>query len=222
MLSLLINDYGILNSSSNTDAYITIINILKNKNLIDGIGCQAHGLESTSAATVKSNLDKLAATGLPIYISEFDLNIQNDNQQKTKFQELFPVMWQHPGVEGITLWGYIQSRTWLTYSYLVNSNGTARPALWWLAQYIKNPTGINETASTRLSNYRLDQNYPNPFNPTTNIRYNIVKTSKVTLKIFDILGREVRALVNTVQVPGEYTVTFNAQNLASGVYFYQI
>ena len=219
---LLINDYGILNSSSNTDAYINIINILKASNLIDGIGCQAHGLESTSAATVKSNLDKLAATGLPIYISEFDLNIQNDNQQKTKYQELFPVMWQHPGVAGITLWGYIQGRTWLTYSYLVNSNGTARPALWWLAQYIKNPTGINETASTKPSNYRLDQNYPNPFNPTTNIRYNIIKTSKVTLRIFDILGRDVQTLVNTVQVPGEYTVTFNAQNLASGVYFYQI
>ena len=219
---LLINDYGILNSSSNTDAYINIINILKNKNLIDGIGCQAHGLESTSAATVKSNLDKLAATGLPIYISEFDLNIQNDNQQKTKFQELFPVMWQHPGVEGITLWGYIQSRTWLTYSYLVNSNGTARPALWWLAQYIQNPTAVNETALANPSNYELEQNYPNPFNPTTNIRYSIVKTSKVTLKIFDILGREVQTLVNTVQAPGKYTVTFNAQNLASGVYFYQI
>ena len=220
---LLINDYGIINNNSATTSYIQIINLLKDRGLIDGIGCQAHGLESTSAATIQSNLDRLAATGLPIYISEFDLNIQNDNQQKTKYQELFPVMWQHPDVKGVTLWGYIQGHTWITYSYLVNTNGTARPALWWLAQYIQdNPVGVNETASGTPTEYKLEQNFPNPFNPTTNIRYSIIKASKVTLKIYDILGREVKTLVNTEQAPGQYTVTFDAQNLSSGVYFYQI
>jgi GH35 family endo-1,4-beta-xylanase len=220
---LLINDYGILNSSSNTDAYISVINILKDSSLIDGIGCQAHGLENTSAATVKSNLDKLAATGIPIYISEFDLNIANDNQQMTKYQELFPVFWQHPDVKGVTLWGYIQGRTWLTSSFLVHTNGTARPALFWLAQYIKNPTDVKETASNLLpSKYELDQNYPNPFNPSTNIRYSIVNAAKVTLKVYDILGREVQTLVNKEQAPGHYVVKFNAENLASGVYLYRI
>jgi endo-1,4-beta-xylanase len=220
---LLINDYGIINNNSATTSYIQVINLLKDRGLIDGIGCQAHGLEGTSAATIKSNLDRLAATGLPIYISEFDLNIQNDSQQKSKYQELFPVMWQHPDVKGVTLWGYIQGHTWLTNSYLVNSNGTARPALLWLAQYIQdNPLGVKEITSELPSKYELDQNFPNPFNPTTNIRYSIVKTSKVTLKVFDILGREVETLVNMVQAPGQYTVTFNAQSLASGIYFYQI
>ena len=220
---LLINDYGIINNNAATTSYIQIINLLKDRGLIDGIGCQAHGLEGTSAATIQSNLDRLAATGLPIYISEFDLNIQDDNQQKTKYQELFPVMWQHPDVKGVTLWGYIQGHTWITYSYLVNTDGTARPALWWLAQYIQdNPVGVNETASGSPSEYKLEQNFPNPFNPTTNIRYSIIKTSKVTLKIYDILGREVRTLVNTEQAAGQYTVTFDAQNLSSGVYLYQI
>ena len=220
---LLINDYGIINNNSATTSYIQVINLLKDRGLIDGIGCQAHGLEGTSAATIKSNLDRLAATGLPIYISEFDLNIQDDSQQKSKYQELFPVMWQHPDVKGVTLWGYIQGHTWLTNSYLVNSNGTARPALLWLAQYIQdNPLGVKEITSELPSKYELDQNFPNPFNPTTNIRYSIVKTSKVTLKVFDILGREVETLVNMVQAPGQYTVTFNAQSLASGIYFYQI
>ena len=167
---------------------------------------------------------KLAATGLPIYISEFDLNISNDNQQKTKYQELFPVFWQHPDVKGVTLWGYIQGRTWLTYSYLVNANGTARPALFWIAQYIENnPLGVEEPTAGKLpASFELMQNYPNPFNPTTNIRYDIPKAAKVTLKIYDILGREVKTLVNTIQSPGQYTVAFNAQDLASGVYFYQI
>ena len=70
--------------------------------------------------------------------------------------------------------------------------------------------------------YELAQNYPNPFNPTTNISYSIVKSSKVTLKVYDILGREVRTLVNRVQASGKYTVSFNTSNLASGVYFYRI
>jgi hypothetical protein len=72
------------------------------------------------------------------------------------------------------------------------------------------------------TSFKLDQNFPNPFNPSTKIRYSIPKASRVTLKIYDILGREVQTLVNEQQAPGQYTVTFNAQNLASGVYFYRI
>jgi endo-1,4-beta-xylanase len=220
---LLINDYGIINSYSNTTSYIQIINLLKDRGLIDGIVEQGHGFESVSADTIQSNLDRLAATGLPIYISEFDLNIQDDNQQMAKYQELFPVMWQHPGVKGITLWGYIQGKTWVTYSYLVNTDGTARPALFWLAQYVKNnPTGVKEIASVLPTSYKLEQNYPNPFNPSTTIRYSIIHTTNVTLKVFDVLGREVQTLVDTKQAPGQYSVTLNAQGLASGVYFYRL
>jgi hypothetical protein len=72
------------------------------------------------------------------------------------------------------------------------------------------------------SYYKLEQNFPNPFNPTTNIRYSIVKTTQVTLKVYDILGRQIQTLINTVQTPGQYTITFNAQDLASGIYFYQL
>jgi len=81
---------------------------------------------------------------------------------------------------------------------------------------------VPATASGAPSTFGLDQNFPNPFNPTTNIRYEIPFTSKVMLRLFDILGREVQTLVNTIQVPGTYTVTLNAQNLATGVYFYRI
>ena len=220
---LLINDYGIINSNGNTTSYIQIIGLLKDRGLIDGIGEQGHGFESVSAATIQSNLDRLAALGLPIYITEFDLNIQDDNQQMAKYQELFPVMWQHPAVKGITLWGYIQGKTWETYTYLVNSDGTARPALLWLAQYVKNnPTGIKEIASVLPTSYKLDQNFPNPFNPVTTIQYSITKSSNVSLKVFDMLGREVQTLVNTMQGPGQYSVMLNAQSLGSGVYFYHL
>jgi endo-1,4-beta-xylanase len=220
---LLINDYGIINSDANTTSYIQIIGLLKDRGLIDGIGEQGHGFESVSAATIQSNLDRLAALGLPIYITEFDLNIQDDNQQTTKYQELFPVLWQHPAVKGITLWGYIQGKTWVPYSYLVKTDGTYRPALKWLADYIKNnPTGVEVSTTGVPSKYQLEQNYPNPFNPSTTIRYSITHTTNVTLKVFDMLGREVQTLVNTQQAPGQYSVTLKAQNLGSGVYFYRI
>ncbi|MBI1933679.1 MAG: fibronectin type III domain-containing protein [Ignavibacteriales bacterium] len=75
--------------------------------------------------------------------------------------------------------------------------------------------------------FKLEQNYPNPFNPVTVIKYQIPFVQKlnavnVSLKIYDILGREVKALVNRVQKPGNYEIVFNAENLPSGTYFYKI
>jgi hypothetical protein len=70
--------------------------------------------------------------------------------------------------------------------------------------------------------FSLGQNYPNPFNPTTTIRYQLSANSFVTLKVFDILGREVAALVNEAQRPGIYRVKWDASGLPSGVYFYRM
>jgi hypothetical protein len=68
----------------------------------------------------------------------------------------------------------------------------------------------------------LEQNYPNPFNPTTQISYALPKLGFVTLNVFDVLGRNVQALVNTRQEAGKYTLSFNAGILASGIYIYQL
>ncbi len=84
-----------------------------------------------------------------------------------------------------------------------------------------NIIGINNN-QTLLRDYHLAQNFPNPFNPTTKIEYNLIKSGLVTLKVFDILGREVATLVNEVQTTGVKEVEFNAANLPSGIYFYTI
>jgi hypothetical protein len=81
--------------------------------------------------------------------------------------------------------------------------------------------GVKST-SVEIYNYELSQNFPNPFNPTTSIYYQIKEKGFVSLKIFDMLGREVANLVDETQETGQYTVVFNASNLPSGVYVYSL
>lgn len=70
--------------------------------------------------------------------------------------------------------------------------------------------------------FSLDQNYPNPFNPSTVIRYQLPVNSHVSLKVYDVLGREVMTLVDEVKAAGYYDAVFDAARLASGLYFYRI
>ena len=141
---LLINEYSVINDPNANAQYRQIINLLKARGLIDGIGVQAHYFEvdgGTSPSVLKNNLDSLTATGLPVYASEFDINQQNDATQNARYLEFFPIFWEDPGVYGVTLWGYTQNETWKPYTYLVTTSGAERPALQWLRNYmLKGPT----------------------------------------------------------------------------------
>jgi hypothetical protein len=94
------------------------------------------------------------------------------------------------------------------------------------AQYILLEPGTHtvgvEKASTKIAAFRLNQNYPNPFNPKTVIGYELPVTSRVNLTVYDLLGREVATLVNEVKPAGTYVATFDARQLASGVYYYRL
>lgn len=84
------------------------------------------------------------------------------------------------------------------------------------------PNFTNVEAEYILKEYTLSQNYPNPFNPSTTIRYQLPEQSLVTIKVYDILGREVVTLVNQEKPAGSYEVQFEGTGLTSGIYFYQL
>ncbi|HED38767.1 MAG TPA: T9SS type A sorting domain-containing protein, partial [Ignavibacteria bacterium] len=83
-------------------------------------------------------------------------------------------------------------------------------------------TGVNDDKVNIPEAFSLKQNYPNPFNPTTTISYKLPKQSFVSLKVYDMLGRELAVLVNEEKPMGNYKVNFNASNLSSGIYFYRL
>jgi hypothetical protein len=132
-----------------------------------------------------------------------------------------------------------------SYTSNTNVNSTAATGMTW-HYHIDNSTGCSLTGgslqttrpnicmtinllvgnesqqSTVPMVYSLQQNYPNPFNPSTSIRFNIPKLSHAKLVVYDVVGREVAVLVNEMKQPGSYEAVFNAENFASGVYFYRL
>jgi endo-1,4-beta-xylanase len=143
---LLINEYGTENDASARNQMLEIISLLKARGLIDGIGIQAHAfnLDHMTAAQMTTCLEAYAATGLDLYITELDIRgigaTRTEAAQSAKYQELFPVMWTHPAVKGITLWGYITGQTWMTDSGIMTSDGAERAALTWLKGYVNGLT----------------------------------------------------------------------------------
>ena len=81
-------------------------------------------------------IDKLAATGLAVYITEYDIPVADDNQQKMIMQEQTTMYWNDDAVKGITLWGYIVGATWKANTGLQQTDGTLRPAMTWLMSFL--------------------------------------------------------------------------------------
>jgi photosystem II stability/assembly factor-like uncharacterized protein len=125
--------------------------------------------------------------------------------------------------------GFVEGNgtTTLTHSYSYTDKNVSPGKYYYRLKQIdfngsykySNEIEVDLTAPARFS---LEQNYPNPFNPATTIKYAVPKTVNVGLKVFDILGREIKTLVNETKNPGYYEIQFNANSLAGGVYFYRL
>ncbi|HSQ77042.1 MAG TPA: endo-1,4-beta-xylanase, partial [Bacteroidota bacterium] len=159
----------VLHDNTVTTRYLALIDTLRVRGLVDGIGIQGHYFEFKSYAgspnpyaysvpTLKANLERLTATGLPVFITEFDINEASDSIQLANYRIYFPLFWENPGVKGITHWGYKQGDMWKENAYLVRSNGTERPALQWLRGYVVRPIPpvlVSPVGTTEPRNPRL-------------------------------------------------------------------
>ncbi|OGU37221.1 MAG: hypothetical protein A2315_03975 [Ignavibacteria bacterium RIFOXYB2_FULL_35_12] len=110
----------------------------------------------------------------------------------------------------------------LTVCGFTSSYGAGDKDVWLLHTDLNGTVGIEDKISGTANAYILEQNYPNPFNPTTTIQFSVPKQSFVTLRIYDILGKNIMKLVDDELQPGEYKINFDADNLSSGIYFYQL
>lgn len=216
-----INDYGIIGSTSKAEKYVGLINILKKENLIDGIGIQCHqfNINTVSVSTMKTVLNLLASTGLPIYVTELDIDGQGttdpEEQQYLRYKEKFPVLWEHENVVGITLWGYITGKTWKTGTGIVEANGLERKAMAWLKSYMassasKVPNKFNNGTFVDHSKLEEIKTYPNP---TENF-ITITGLEAQKIEVYDYSGEKKNHFTSTN--------IFDVSNLPKGIYFLKI
>lgn len=130
---LILNDYNVLRWD--TEEFVAIAQKVADAGYLDAIGCQSHGLEDITFAELQQNLARVESVGVPIYISEYDLDIASDSEQERVMAEQFPLFYERPSIEGITLWGYIFGETWVADSGLIRG-GQQRPAMTWLMTYL--------------------------------------------------------------------------------------
>ena len=138
---LMLNDFSITNDGNATTAYLQIIRLLQDRGLIDLIGIQGHAFSTTGPmSTHTANIARLAETGLPIYVTELDIDGNDDPVQLANYQRIFPAFWENPAIKGVTMWGYTREGHWRRAqgAWLMYPNGAERPALQWLVRYMEN------------------------------------------------------------------------------------
>jgi endo-1,4-beta-xylanase len=139
---LILNDYYNVEYAADHQHFLSIVKTIQAAGApIDAIGVEAHSLKS-SGVTFSAVQSRMAAlhteTGLPIYISEFDIDLADDDQQLRYFQQYVPYFLSTDYIRGTTLWGWIYGSTWVAYSGLVKS-GAPRPSMTWLMQTLGRP-----------------------------------------------------------------------------------
>ncbi|MBT9394872.1 endo-1,4-beta-xylanase [Hymenobacter sp. NST-14] len=219
---LLLNDYGVASSPASAQRYLGIVNLLAARNLIDGVGIQGHAFETRNvpAADFAANLTLLASAGKPLYITELDIDGVNsatppqldDAVQLAEYQRIFPTLWEHPAVRGITLWGYRPGH-WRTAqgAYLANGDNTERAALVWLRDYVRS-TVLGTRATQPNAALTLAPN------PARNGRFRVLGGAHIqAIRVFDLNGRLVQEIPGAGRAEAEVVL-----NVTPGLYLVQV
>jgi GH35 family endo-1,4-beta-xylanase/archaellum component FlaG (FlaF/FlaG flagellin family) len=248
---LLINEYNIEMNWNNCRApYIAMVNAVKNapnltdgqKNLIDGVGLQCHGIGSLTAANFKACIDEIfSKTGVPIHITEFDQAADpNEAKQQSVYSTLIPVAWEHPNVAGITIWGYVQGRTWIngngvtgsggTDSGIIYASGTERPAMTWLKSYMAGRPNVagcgtttNVAPAVSITSPANSATFTAPASITINANASDADGTVSNVQFFNgttLLGSDATSPYSFVWAnvaPGTYTITAKATDNSGAV-----
>jgi endo-1,4-beta-xylanase len=217
---LLINEYYCEKGLDYVTKYLKIINVLKAKNLIDGIGIQTHDGETKEGyktGVFKQCLDSLATAGLPLYSTEFDM-AGNDEEQLNFYKNIFPIIWEHPAIKGVTLWGWTSS--WLPARLgdgRLMVNGQERPALKWLREYVAEHKIITEAKNSHKKSV-----------PTTSItvdatsqgsiRLHVAHAQTLSMRVLDPCGRVVLSSTQKHFTPGDHTIVPAKYAFGPGLY----
>ncbi len=175
---LVLNDYNIINDVANINAHLEIVKILKDRGLIDVVGFQGHdfSMNNLSASQLQKNLDLLASAGLPVHLTELDMSAPTPEALKLLYEEKFPVIWEHPAIEGVTLWGYIEGHNWIENGGLIKEDGTELAPMIWLKEYLACP----DESSSFLKTLETDQGSLTPTFRKSVYEYDVVILSETT------------------------------------------
>lgn len=146
---LIYNDYNTLSWQMNEGIEL-VQTIIKNGAPVDAYGQQSHDCTNMSKSDFESKLTRIHnETGLPLFITEYDIGQADDNKQKNDYANQIPFMWETPWIGGITIWGYINGSTWAANTGIIEKDGRKRPAMTWLESYFaqnlakgQNTTGL--------------------------------------------------------------------------------
>ena len=219
---LVLNDFAMVNSSSNIREQLLLLEVLRDSALVDGFGAQAHtfNMDHMKAADLEQNLDLMAGAGVPLYITEMDMQGVNTDEtsQLLSYQALFPVLWEHPAVAGITLWGYVNGDMWQPDAGIVNADGTERSSMIWLRGYLEGQEDVgfpfaadsSEVVGLEDPEFRSPVSvFPNPSKGIINLQNNSGYAEQ--LSIYDFCGRRVAIF----ELPAYSSVQ---HSLSSGLY----
>ncbi|MBK9577222.1 MAG: endo-1,4-beta-xylanase [Fibrobacterota bacterium] len=134
---LIYNDFNTIEYDGENNWQVNMAKAAKAQKIpIDAIGLQAHDAYKLSTSSVKAKIDKIAAEGIPLYVTEYDIGETDNTKQKNIMAEQMTMFWNHPNIKGVTYWGLRDGQTWRTGTGIFTSGGQPRPSMTWLIDWI--------------------------------------------------------------------------------------
>lgn len=160
---LIYNDYNTLSWQMNEGIEL-VQTIIKNGAPVDAYGQQSHDCTGMSKSDFESKMTRIHnETGLPLFVTEYDIGEADNTKQKNDYANQIPFMWETEWIGGITIWGYINGATWAKNTGIIEQDGTKRPAMTWLEEYFANNLAKGQNTTGLGGSYTVEPVPQEPF-----------------------------------------------------------